>query len=59
MRSPRLSDAIWFVLLAFALIAIRMIFAPDPDVPCPKDTSCDQAGIPASVFFDAAKGFVP
>lgn len=43
MRAPRPSDAIWFILLAFALIAIRMIFAPDPFVPCPKDTGCDQA----------------
>ena len=44
IRAPRPSDMIWFVLLAFAIMAIRMIFASDPPVLCPEGTACYDAG---------------
>jgi len=45
MRAPRPRDAIWFVLLAFGLMAIRMIFATDAVVPCLEGTGCFEASL--------------
>jgi hypothetical protein len=43
IRSPRPSDALWIGLFLIIFGALRMIFAADPVVPCPEDSSCDQA----------------
>jgi len=45
MRTPMPRDAIWFVILAFALMAIRMLFASDPFVPCLDGTGCYEADL--------------
>jgi len=45
MRAPLPRDAIWFVMLAFALMAIRMLFVHDPFVACPMGTGCYEAGV--------------
>jgi len=58
IRAPRPSDAIWIGLGLIMFGALHMIFAPDPVVPCPEDSSCDQASLPSSVFFDAASEIV-
>jgi len=46
MRAPKPSDLLWFAILAFAVAAFRMFFAPDAAVPCQPGTSCYDASLP-------------
>jgi hypothetical protein len=59
MRAPRLSDAVWIFLGAFLFMSLRMMFTPDPPVPCPEGTGCSDAYGPGNTFYDAGATHVP